>query len=126
MSVMTGPMQRFLPFLPPTGGTVDDPLAVEAADATQEDLEWLLACDGAEFWGVVRADPSLPALVDSYLRYARWEGLVDRHVLPVPWHVWHVTAAANHRCAPADAGGAAPAGGRLMSVPRRPAPPSWR
>lgn len=74
-------MQRFLPFLPPTGGTVDDTLAVEAAGATQEDLEWLLACDGAEFWGVVRADPSLPALVDSYLRYARWGGLMVRHML---------------------------------------------
>ena len=61
-------MERFLPYLPPGRDEVG---YEEAMGATQEDLEWLLAADGPTFWGVLRADASLRALVDTYLRYAR-------------------------------------------------------
>lgn len=48
-----------------------DEAYAEALQATLEDVEWLLAADGPTFWGVLRSDASLPALVDSFLRYAR-------------------------------------------------------
>ncbi|GAB4815900.1 hypothetical protein N2152v2_002946 [Parachlorella kessleri] len=64
-------LQRFLPYLPPNAAGEDAVSSSDAVDAIQEDLEWLLASDGATLWSVVRTDTSLPALVDSYLRYAR-------------------------------------------------------
>jgi hypothetical protein len=60
-------MQRFLPFLPPGGGAGQDE---EAVAATIEDLEYALSAESAEFWMVVRADASLLALADTYLRHA--------------------------------------------------------
>ena len=62
---------RFLPYLPPNAAGDDAVSSNEAVDAIQEDLEWLLSSDGATLWSIVRTDTSLPALIDSYLRYAR-------------------------------------------------------
>lgn len=61
-------MQRFLPFLPDgeAAGEGGEALAIIA-----EDLEWLLAADAAELWGVARADPSLALLIASFLQYAK-------------------------------------------------------
>eukprot|EP00887_Chlorella_sp_A99_P006091 scaffold22.g6091.t1 len=36
-----------------------------------EDVEWALAADAGELWAVVRADPSLGLLLDTFLRYTR-------------------------------------------------------
>ena len=67
---------RFLPFLPPPGGgeAAVDGEGAEALIFIAEDLQWLLASDAAEFWGVARSDASLPTLVDTFLRYARCRG----------------------------------------------------
>lgn len=69
-------MMQFLLYLPPDQGSspADDPLAAEALDVIQEDLEWLLTSDGATFWNVLWAGSNLAPLVDSYLRYARCGG----------------------------------------------------
>eukprot|EP00803_Ostreobium_quekettii_P007751 evm.model.scf_1175.1 EVM.evm.TU.scf_1175.1 scf_1175:1836-2480(-) len=61
----------FLPFLPGDNDASADPDAEEAIEAMNEDMRRLLLLEAADFWSVVRDDPSLVVAIDTYLRFRR-------------------------------------------------------
>jgi hypothetical protein len=81
-------------FLPEDNKDLSSPATQSVLSAINDDLCKLLQSPAAQFWDVVKNDPSLHACLDSFLRFKRYEAptctqLLDLHnSADLPHCIW--------------------------------------